>query len=91
MLEAYGLDHLEFGRDYIVPKPLDVACVLWEAPAVAQAAMQTGAARLTIDLDCYRDDLARRRAGKIVTLRLRRQRPRFSVATSFCIQKTCYS
>ncbi len=60
MLEAYNVDHLEFGRDYIVPKPLDRRVALWEAPAVAEAAMRTGVARVAIDLDCYRSDLARR-------------------------------
>jgi malate dehydrogenase (oxaloacetate-decarboxylating)(NADP+) len=58
--DAYNLDHIEFGRDYIVPKPLDSRVCLWESPAVAQAAMQTGTARIQLDLDCYRADLARR-------------------------------
>jgi malate dehydrogenase (oxaloacetate-decarboxylating)(NADP+) len=58
--EAYNLEHIEFGRDYIVPKPLDSRVCLWESPAVAQAAMQTGTARIQLDLDCYRADLARR-------------------------------
>ena len=53
VLEAYQLDHLEFGPDYIVPKPLDKRVCLWEAPAVAKAAMESGAARLRIDLDQY--------------------------------------
>lgn len=60
MLEAYNLPHLEFGRDYIVPKPLDRRVCLWEAPAVAQAAIQSGAARIMLDLSQYRRDLARR-------------------------------
>ncbi|HEX9019289.1 MAG TPA: malic enzyme-like NAD(P)-binding protein, partial [Anaerolineaceae bacterium] len=60
VLAAYDLTHLEFGRDYIVPKPLDRRVCLWEAPAVAFAAMQTGVARLAVDLDCYRDQLLRR-------------------------------
>jgi malate dehydrogenase (oxaloacetate-decarboxylating)(NADP+) len=60
VLKAYGIDHLEFGRDYIVPKPLDQRVCLWEAPAVAQAAIESGAARLALDIDCYREQLARR-------------------------------
>lgn len=60
VLHAYAVDHLEFGRDYIVPKPLDLRVCLWESPAVALAAMQTGTARKAIDLDCYRDDLIKR-------------------------------
>ncbi len=60
VLRAYGLNHLEFGRDYVVPKPLDQRICLWEAPAVAQAAMQSGAARLQVDLTVYRKQLAER-------------------------------
>ena len=60
VLAAYGLEHLEFGPDYIVPKPLDKRVCLWEAPAVAQAAMESGIARISIDLEHYRDALAER-------------------------------
>jgi len=60
VLKAYGVDHLEFGRDYIVPKPLDKRVCLWETPAVAKAAIESGAARLALDIDCYREQLARR-------------------------------
>jgi malate dehydrogenase (oxaloacetate-decarboxylating)(NADP+) len=60
VLKAYGLDHLEFGRDYIVPKPLDRRVCLWEAPAVAQAAMESGVARVKIDLSAYRHQLDQR-------------------------------
>ena len=60
VLKAYGLTHLEFGRDYVVPKPLDQRVCLWEAPAVAEAAMRTGVARLSLDLDKYRQKLAGR-------------------------------
>ena len=51
---------LEFGRDYVVPKPLDKRVCLWEAPAVAQAAVQSGTARLPFDLPDYREKLAER-------------------------------
>ncbi len=60
VLAAYGLEHLEFGPEYIVPKPLDRRVCLWEAPAVASAAMRSGAARVQIDLDSYPDQLAAR-------------------------------
>lgn len=60
VLDAYGLDHLEFGPDYVVPKPLDKRVCLWEAPAVARAAMESGVARVKIDLDQYVDDLETR-------------------------------
>jgi malate dehydrogenase (oxaloacetate-decarboxylating)(NADP+) len=61
MLDAYRLDHLEFGRDYVVPKPLDKRVCLWEAPAVAQAAIQSGVARLTtFDVEVYKESLSGR-------------------------------
>ncbi len=60
VLRAYGLESLKFGRDYIIPKPLDPRVLLWEAPAVAEAAMHTGVARKTIDLEEYREQLAYR-------------------------------
>ena len=60
VLAAYGLDSLEFGMDYVVPKPLDKRVCLWEAPAVALAAMQSGVARLSIDIDRYLHSLENR-------------------------------
>jgi malate dehydrogenase (oxaloacetate-decarboxylating)(NADP+) len=60
VLRAYGIDHLEFGRDYLVPKPLDKRVCQWEAGAVARAAVASGVARRTIDLDCYCQNLADR-------------------------------
>jgi malate dehydrogenase (oxaloacetate-decarboxylating)(NADP+) len=51
---AYGEKDLSFGPEYIIPKPFDPRILLWEAPAVAEAAMKTGVARRTIDLDEYR-------------------------------------
>jgi malate dehydrogenase (oxaloacetate-decarboxylating)(NADP+) len=58
VLRAYGLDNLKFGREYIIPKPLDPRVLLWESPAVAEMAMKTGVARKTIDIDEYRQQLA---------------------------------
>lgn len=58
VLRAYGLTSLKFGEDYIIPKPFDPRVLLWEAPAVAKAAMETGVARLNIDLEEYRRQLA---------------------------------
>jgi len=60
VLRAYGVDSMKFGSDYIIPKPLDPRVLLWEAPAVAQAAMETGVARKHLDLDDYREELAYR-------------------------------
>jgi len=60
VLRAYGMESLKFGRDYIIPTPLDPRVLLWEAPAVAKMAMETGAARKQIDIDEYREQLAYR-------------------------------
>ncbi len=45
VLEAYGVDTLDFGPDYILPKPLDPRLRDTVAPAVARAAIQSGVAR----------------------------------------------
>jgi len=58
VLRAYGLETLKFGAEYILPTPLDPRVLLWEAPAVAQAAMDTQVARRTLDIDEYRQQLA---------------------------------
>ena len=60
VLKAYGLQALEFGIDYVVPKPLDRRVCLWEAPAVAQAAMQSGVARKPLEIEEYRAVLEKR-------------------------------
>jgi len=60
VLKAYDLDHLEFGRDYVVPKPLDSRVCFWEAPAVAKSAMETGVARIKLDLTKYPSQLEAR-------------------------------
>jgi malate dehydrogenase (oxaloacetate-decarboxylating)(NADP+) len=68
VLHAYGLDSLKFGPEYIIPKPFDPRVLLWEAPAVARAAMETGSARRTIDLEAYRHELSLRQ-GKGMRVR----------------------
>jgi malate dehydrogenase (oxaloacetate-decarboxylating)(NADP+) len=45
VLSAYKLSHLEFGRDYIIPKPLDPRLIRVVPPAVARAAIDSGVAR----------------------------------------------
>ncbi|WJW75692.1 malic enzyme-like NAD(P)-binding protein [Thiohalobacter sp. IOR34] len=45
VLAAYGLEHLEFGPDYIIPKPLDPRLMDFVPPAIARAAVDSGAAR----------------------------------------------
>ncbi|MGQ9501707.1 MAG: malic enzyme-like NAD(P)-binding protein [Anaerolineae bacterium] len=62
VLRAYRLSSLQFGAEYVIPKPLDPRVLLWEAPAVAEAAMKTGVARRHIDLNGYRAQLEMRQA-----------------------------
>jgi malate dehydrogenase (oxaloacetate-decarboxylating)(NADP+) len=57
---AYGVELMEFGRDYIIPKPFDSRVLIREASAVAKAAMETGVARQPIDIEEYQDQLERR-------------------------------
>jgi len=57
---AYGGQKFKFGRDYIIPKPFDHRVLVWEASAVAEAAMKTGVARKKIDIAQYRKDLEKR-------------------------------
>jgi malate dehydrogenase (oxaloacetate-decarboxylating)(NADP+) len=57
---AYGGSHPVFGPDYIIPKPFDPRVLLWVAPAVAKAAIDTGVARISLDLATYRTELAER-------------------------------
>jgi malate dehydrogenase (oxaloacetate-decarboxylating)(NADP+) len=61
--EAYDVSAFKFGPDYIIPKPFDTRVLWWCAPAVAEAAMKSGAARLTLELDEYRERLQRRIGG----------------------------
>jgi len=58
VLEAYNLDRLEFGPDYVVPKPFDPRVLVWEASAVAEAAVKSGVARVPMqDFEAYRKRL----------------------------------
>ena len=42
---AYGVERLKFGPEYLIPKPFGPRVLLWEASAVAEAAMRTGVFR----------------------------------------------
>jgi malate dehydrogenase (oxaloacetate-decarboxylating)(NADP+) len=57
---TYGLERLEFGPQYIIPKPFDPRVLLRESAAVAKAAMDSGVAQERVDLDDYREQLERR-------------------------------
>ncbi|OUL78439.1 NADP-dependent malic enzyme, partial [Paraburkholderia hospita] len=55
---AYGIRDLSFGPDYLIPKPFDPRLIVKLAPAVAQAAMDSGVATRPIeDMEAYRQHL----------------------------------
>jgi malate dehydrogenase (oxaloacetate-decarboxylating)(NADP+) len=54
---AYPGESFDFGAEYIIPKPFDPRVLLFVAPAVAKAAMDSGVARLPIDLEEYQQRL----------------------------------
>ncbi|MCM1503970.1 MAG: NADP-dependent malic enzyme [Muribaculum sp.] len=55
---AYGMTNLRFGKDYILPKPLDPRLITSVAPAVARGAMESGVATRPIeDWDAYNEKL----------------------------------
>lgn len=55
---AYNLENIRYGRDYILPKPLDPRLLSAVAPAVAKAAMDSGAARRPVtDWEDYEEHL----------------------------------
>jgi malate dehydrogenase (oxaloacetate-decarboxylating)(NADP+) len=61
VLEAYNVDNMSFGKDYIIPKPLDPRLISCVASCVAKAAIDTGVARRPIsDWEAYRKSLDKR-------------------------------
>ena len=57
---AYDVEQMSFGREYIIPTPFDPRVLIWEASAVAEAAIETGVAQQPVDLAEYREQLERR-------------------------------
>ena len=60
VIQAYGNQKIKFGPDYIIPKPFDPRVLIWEASAVARAAMETGVAQKQIDIEQYKHQLEAR-------------------------------
>lgn len=61
VIEAYGDKNISFGREQIIPKPLDTRLIYYVAPAVAKAAMDSGVAKNPIlDWDAYEMELKNR-------------------------------
>ncbi len=66
VLRAYNREKMEFGKEYILPTPVDPRVPLWVAPAVAKAAIETGVAQVKIeDFEKYKEDLEARLRGKM--------------------------
>ena len=60
---AYAGEQMQFGPEYLIPKPFDARVLIWEASAVAQAAVDEGMARISaeeFDVQKYREDLEAR-------------------------------
>ncbi len=58
VIKAYGDKTIQFGNEYIIPKPFDSRVLIWEASAVAKAAVQSGVAQKPItDFEAYREYL----------------------------------
>lgn len=58
---TYGETNIQFGKDYIIPKPFDNRLITEVPPAVAKAAMESGVAKEPItDWDAYKEELAER-------------------------------
>lgn len=57
---AYGVERMEFGRQYIIPKPFDSRVLIYVASAVAKAAMDSGVAQNPVNIEEYREALERR-------------------------------
>jgi malate dehydrogenase (oxaloacetate-decarboxylating)(NADP+) len=61
VFQAYGIDRIQFGREYLIPKPLDPRLITTVSPAVAKAAIDSGIARHPItDWGQYHQDLLKR-------------------------------
>jgi malate dehydrogenase (oxaloacetate-decarboxylating)(NADP+) len=61
VVKAYGTDKIQFGREYLIPKPLDPRLITTVSPAVAKAAMDSGMAKNPItDWEAYNIELQKR-------------------------------
>ncbi|MUV58346.1 NADP-dependent malic enzyme [Halogeometricum sp. CBA1124] len=60
VVKAYGDQPLQYGPEYVIPKPLDPRVLFEVAPAVAQAAMDSGSARSELDPEAYEERLEAR-------------------------------
>ncbi len=92
---AYNKKNISFGKEYIIPKPLDPRLITTVAPAVAKAAMDSGVAKLAIkNWDAYNEDLIKRlgldnKIIRVLTTKARQnpQRVVFAEADTYKILK----
>ncbi len=92
---AYNKKNISFGKEYIIPKPLDPRLITTVAPAVAKAAMDSGVAKLAIkNWDTYNEDLIKRlgldnKIIRVLTTKARQnpQRVVFAEADTYKILK----
>jgi len=95
---AYGVERLKFGPDYLIPKPFDPRVLIWEASAVAEAAMRTGVAQEPVNLAEYREQLERRlgKAHEISRIMIRKAQAKpksvvFPEGENEKILRACYT
>jgi len=74
--KAYGVDYFKFGKEYLIPKPFDPRVLIWEASAVAKAAIDSGVARNEIDIEQYKEELEARlgRSREVMRVMLNKAR-----------------
>jgi len=93
---AYNKTNIQFGRDYIIPKPLDPRLITTVAPAVARAAMESGVARYPItNREVYEEELSKclghdNKLIRVITSKARQnpQRVVFAEADTYKILKS---
>ena len=75
---AYGVEKMEFGPLYLIPKPFDPRVLIRVASAVAQAAMESGVAQQPIPIEEYREQLERRfgKAHEVMRAMIQKARKR---------------
>ncbi|MBN1655282.1 MAG: NADP-dependent malic enzyme [Deltaproteobacteria bacterium] len=67
VVQAYGVETLHFGREYIIPKPFDPRIFVTESAAVAKAAIESGVAQRQIDIEEYKQQLTKRMGrGRVI-------------------------
>ncbi len=69
VFRAYEGKTFSFGKDYLIPKPFDRRVLLWVAPAVAKAAMDSHVAQKQINIEEYRNRLEQLLGGAYTVMR----------------------